>query len=103
MKGRSCPSLDWLQGFWSAQIRSPIWESGDSELTLQNMPAWCLFPWLMTNMTAPTSSKEFLLTIPSLDREYVTTALPDPPQLHARLFEVMPYPRVPRYFRRHWW
>ena len=65
--------------------------------------AWCPFPWLMTNMTAPTSSKEFLLTIPSLDKEYVTTALPDPPHLHARLFEVMPYPRVPRYFRRHWW
>jgi hypothetical protein len=40
---------------------------------------------------------------PSLDREEVTTALPDPPQLQTRLFEVMPYPRVPRYFRRHWW
>ena len=43
------------------------------------------------------------LNDPSLDREVVTTVLPDPPQLQARLFEVMPYPRVPRYFRRHWW
>jgi hypothetical protein len=43
------------------------------------------------------------LNDPSFDREVVTTVLPDPPQLQARLFEVMPYPRVPRYFRRHWW
>ncbi len=40
---------------------------------------------------------------PSLDMKDVATALPDPPQVQARLFEVMPYPRVPRYFRRHWW
>ena len=40
---------------------------------------------------------------PSLDVNVVTTALPDPTELKARLFEVMPYPRVPRYFRRHWW
>ena len=33
----------------------------------------------------------------------IATALPDPPELQTRLYEVMPYPRVPRYFRRHWW
>ena len=40
---------------------------------------------------------------PFLDVDVVSTALPDPPELQMRLYEVMPYPRVPRYFRRHWW
>jgi hypothetical protein len=40
---------------------------------------------------------------PSLEADTVATVLPDPPEVQARLFEVMPYPRVPRYFRRHWW
>ena len=39
----------------------------------------------------------------SLDGRVVATVLPNPPQVRTRLFEVMPYPRVPRYFRRHWW
>jgi hypothetical protein len=39
----------------------------------------------------------------SLDVKAVATALPVPTEVQARLFEVMPYPRVPRYFRRHWW
>ena len=30
-------------------------------------------------------------------------SLPKPSQVEARLYEVMPYPRYPRYFRRHWW
>lgn len=30
-------------------------------------------------------------------------ALPQPTQMEARLYEIMPYPRYPRYFRRHWW
>lgn len=38
-----------------------------------------------------------------VDIKDVATVLPDPPELQARLYEVMPYPRVPRYFRRHWW
>lgn len=29
--------------------------------------------------------------------------LPQPSQMEARLYEVMPYPRYSRYFRRHWW
>jgi hypothetical protein len=37
----------------------------------------------------------------SLDIEDVATALLNPPRVQARLFKVMPYPRVPRYFRRH--
>jgi hypothetical protein len=40
---------------------------------------------------------------PSLDVNAVATALPAPAEVQARLYEVMPYPRVPRYFRRHWW
>ena len=43
------------------------------------------------------------LNEPSLETEAVVTVLPDPREVQARLFEVMPYPRVPRYFRRHWW
>lgn len=38
-----------------------------------------------------------------IDIKNIATALPDPPELQTRLYEVMPYPRVPRYFRRHWW
>ena len=40
---------------------------------------------------------------PSVDVGAVATALPDPADVQVRLYEVMPYPRVPRYFRRHWW
>ena len=43
------------------------------------------------------------LSDPSLDVGVVAIALPEPPQVQTRLYEVMPYPRVPRYFRRHWW
>ena len=31
------------------------------------------------------------------------TALPEPVAVEARLYEVASYPRIPRYFRRHWW
>jgi len=40
---------------------------------------------------------------PALDDQPVEERSPRPPQVEARLFEVMPYPRVHRYFRRHWW
>ncbi len=43
------------------------------------------------------------LNDPSLNVNAVPTALPAPAEVQARLYEVMPYPRVPRYFRRHWW
>jgi hypothetical protein len=42
------------------------------------------------------------LNDPSLDVDRIATSLPYPSEAQARLFEVMPYPRVPRYFRRHW-
>jgi len=42
-------------------------------------------------------------TFPLMDQGTVTTVLPDPPGSQTRLFEVAPYPRYSRYFRRHWW
>ncbi len=39
----------------------------------------------------------------ALETHEVVTALPDPAQSEARLYEVMPYPRYPRYFQRHYW
>ena len=33
----------------------------------------------------------------------VTDVALSPSHAEARLYEVMPYPRYPRYFRRHWW
>ena len=49
------------------------------------------------------AAKSIGLTYPSLDGALVATVLPEPAELQVRLFEVMPYPRYPRYFRRHWW
>lgn len=40
---------------------------------------------------------------PSLEDQAVATVLPAPAELEARLYEVMPYLRYPRYFRRHLW
>ncbi|MBX3331329.1 MAG: hypothetical protein KF722_13050 [Nitrospira sp.] len=40
---------------------------------------------------------------PTLDRRSIVERLPQPAQMEARLYEVMPYPRYSRYFRRHWW
>jgi hypothetical protein len=40
---------------------------------------------------------------PSLASEPMTAALPLPAETETRLYEVMPYPRYPRYFRRHIW
>lgn len=42
-------------------------------------------------------------TFASFDEGAVSTDLPDPSGLQSRLFEVAPYPRYSRYFRRHWW
>jgi len=33
----------------------------------------------------------------------IVTDLPKPSVTETRLYEVAPYPRYPRYFRRHWW
>lgn len=40
---------------------------------------------------------------PALDGKKITAALPNPNEAQARLYEVMPYPRYPTYFRRQWW
>lgn len=40
---------------------------------------------------------------PALARLPVEEIQPQPSEAAVRLFEVMPYPRIHRYFRRHWW
>lgn len=40
---------------------------------------------------------------PALDGQQMKSTLPRPNEIQTRLYEVMPYPRYPRYFRRHWW
>lgn len=40
---------------------------------------------------------------PIFDKRSMVETLPQPSQMEARLYEVMPYPRYSRYFRRHWW
>ncbi len=40
---------------------------------------------------------------PAVNARSLVAQLPEPSQEQARLYEVMPYPRYSRYFRRHWW
>jgi len=40
---------------------------------------------------------------PNVQENSMVEHLPQPSHVEARLYEVMPYPRYPRYFRRHWW
>jgi hypothetical protein len=40
---------------------------------------------------------------PDHGAEPIVTRLPDPTHSEARLYEVMPYPRYPTYYRRHLW
>lgn len=40
---------------------------------------------------------------PDLSDRSVATSLLEPPTVQIRLYEVASYPRVPRYFRRHFW
>ena len=40
---------------------------------------------------------------PTFNESSMVERLPQPSQMEARLYEVMPYPRISRYFRRHWW
>ncbi len=51
-----------------------------------------------------TQAREFLDgRYPMLKGSSMAETLPLPARVEARLYEVMPYPRYPRYFRRHWW
>jgi hypothetical protein len=40
---------------------------------------------------------------PAFNENSMVERLPQPSQTETRLYEVMPYPRYSRYFRRHWW
>lgn len=40
---------------------------------------------------------------PEQERQPAKTVIPEPAESQARLYEVMPYPRYSRYFRRHLW
>jgi len=40
---------------------------------------------------------------PALEGFPVIAVLPEPSTMEGRLYEVMPYPRYPSYFRRHNW
>lgn len=49
-------------------------------------------------------AQEFLdVQYSTLKGSSMVEMLPQPTEVEARLYEVMPYPRYPRYFRRHWW
>jgi hypothetical protein len=59
---------------------------------------------MVTNQTETARAREFLNDqYPTFDGRSTLETLPQPTQMEARLYEVMPYPRYPRYFRRHWW
>ena len=58
---------------------------------------------MVTDEEDRTEVLQMLARDQTVDTESVATALPNPPEIQARLYEVMPYPRVSRYFRRHWW
>ena len=40
---------------------------------------------------------------PALGSEILSTVIPSPAETETRLYEVLPYPRYPRYFQRHLW
>ena len=42
-------------------------------------------------------------TYPTLHARAPVMLIPEPAREEARLYEVMPYPRILGYFRRHWW
>lgn len=49
-------------------------------------------------------AQQFVLdAYPTLKSRPLAMLIPEPSHEVARLFEVMPYPRNSRYFRRHWW
>ncbi|MGC3974324.1 MAG: hypothetical protein QM771_08100 [Nitrospira sp.] len=49
------------------------------------------------------AEQELRETYPVLASSPMVTVLPAPSELQARLYEVAPYPRISRYFRRHNW
>ena len=64
----------------------------------------------MLVVSTNTDEEETTRVLEFLTRQYssiivrsVVESVPQPSRVEARLYEVMPYPRYPRYFRRHWW
>jgi hypothetical protein len=49
------------------------------------------------------AERQLFREAPDLRDVAATDIVLSPSQEEARLYEVMPYPRYPRYFRRHWW
>ena len=49
------------------------------------------------------AEQELRETYPDLVSPRMLTVLPAPSELQTRLYEVAPYPRISRYFRRHYW
>lgn len=59
---------------------------------------------LFSDHVESSQAREFLHDqYPTLKGSSMVETLPQPTQIETRLHEVMPYPRYPRYFRRHWW
>jgi hypothetical protein len=59
---------------------------------------------VIADQTEAIRARDFLNDYyPTFDGRSIVEMLPQPAQMEARLYEVMPYPRYPRYFRRHWW
>lgn len=49
------------------------------------------------------AAKRFVEQHPEWSDRQISTVLPEPMTSESRLYEVAPYPRVHRYFRRQWW
>lgn len=59
---------------------------------------------VVADQAEATGGRDFLNTrYPIFGGRTMVEAIPQPSQVEARLYEVMPYPRYSRYFRRHWW
>ena len=59
---------------------------------------------IVMDQGARSEARQFLEDqYPDYEEQPLAEVLPEPSQVETRLYEVMPYPRYPRYFRRHWW
>lgn len=59
---------------------------------------------VVADQTESAGARDFLDDrYPTFDGRSMVESLPQPTQTEARLYEVQPYPRYSRYFRRHWW
>ncbi|MEW6542606.1 MAG: hypothetical protein AB1411_03245 [Nitrospirota bacterium] len=49
------------------------------------------------------AERQIFVRYPELAGQPIASLLPAPVAAEVRLYEVMPYPYYPRYYRRHWW